>query len=92
MSELKNPFHTELGIAILLNDEKEQKAKLDLLTAIGLTTKNKETFEICERIRERICNEEVPEKRKDLVRSPETQRIYKADPRKEEPNEVDGEE
>lgn len=90
MSELKNSFHTELGIMILLNDEKNMESKLDVLTAISLATKNKETVEICERIRERICSEEVPEKRKNLVRSPKNKRIYKVNPREKESHEMDG--
>jgi hypothetical protein len=54
---LANSFHTQLAIGILLNDEKELEAKLDLLTAIGLAASSEETFEICEGFRERLCGE-----------------------------------
>jgi hypothetical protein len=59
MSELKNSFHTQLAIGILLNDENELEKKLDLLTAIGLAATNEETFKICEGFRDRLCSEEV---------------------------------
>lgn len=56
---LKNSFHTELAIGILLQDEETLDDKLSLLTEISLTSKNKETFGICEAFRERLCNEEI---------------------------------
>lgn len=56
---LKNSFHTELAIGILISDEETLDAKLSLLTEISLTSKNKETFGICEAFRERLCCEEV---------------------------------
>lgn len=59
MSELKNSWHTQLAIGILVNDEKSLDAKLGLLTEIGLATENEETFKICEEFRNRICAEEV---------------------------------
>jgi hypothetical protein len=54
--DLKNSFHTELAIGILLNDEKELETKLELLTEIGLISKNEETFRICEKFRSRLCS------------------------------------
>ena len=58
-SELKNSFHTELAIGILLNDEPDIETKCDMLTAIGLASSNEEVFKICEKFRDRICSEEV---------------------------------
>lgn len=57
MKELKNAWHTELAIGILINDEVELEAKLDLLTSIGITTSNDETFKLCEKIRESLVSE-----------------------------------
>lgn len=56
---LKNSFHTELAIGVLINDEESIDAKLSMLTEIGLASTSRETFEICERYRERLCNEEM---------------------------------
>lgn len=64
---LKNSFHTQLAIGILLNDEKELEAKLNMLTEIGLTASNKETFKICEDFRERLCRKEVAQERADYL-------------------------
>lgn len=89
MSELKNSWHTELAIGILINDEPTLENKLDLLTEIGLTASNKETFAICEKFRNKLCDEEVQKGREDLLPSPKTQRIYKVNPRKEKSHEVD---
>jgi hypothetical protein len=61
---LKNSFHTELAIGILISDEETLDAKLDLLTEISLTATNKETFAICEKFRERLCSKEIQESRK----------------------------
>lgn len=61
---LTNSWHTQLAIGILLNDEKELETKLNLLTEISLTTKNDETFKICERFRDRLCTEDKKEKSK----------------------------
>lgn len=67
MSELKNSWHTELAIGILINDEKDLETKLSLLTEIGLTSKNQETFSICEKLRERLCAEESEKERGKLL-------------------------
>lgn len=80
---LKNSFHTQLAIGILLNDEKELEAKLNMLTEIGLTASNKETFKICEDFRERLCVEKVEKKR-----SNDLPRIYKARSKRSSRNEV----
>lgn len=56
--ELINPFHTQLAIGILLQDEDALEEKLNLLTEISLATTKRETFEICEGFRERLCNQE----------------------------------
>lgn len=72
MSELKNSFHTELAIGILINDEKELEAKLNLLTEIGLTATSKETFSITEKFRARLCGQEMEDKQRESV-----SRIYK---------------
>lgn len=66
---LKNSFHTELAIGILLSDEETLDAKLNLLTELSLTCSNPETFSLCEKFRERLCNEEIQEGRKDLLPS-----------------------
>jgi hypothetical protein len=86
---LKNPFHSQLAIGILIGDEKTLEAKLDLLTAIGVGSTDKETFNLCEAFRERLCDEEIQEGREKLLRDSKTKRIYKSNPRKEEFNEVD---
>lgn len=80
---LKNSFHTQLAIGILLNDEKELESKLSLLTEIGLTASSEETFKICEEFRQRLCAEEVAQKRSD-----DLPRIYKARPKRSSGNEV----
>lgn len=86
---LKNSFHTQLAIGILLNDENGLEAKLDLLTAIEIETGNEETMRICEEFRERLCRtEEMAQGREELLSSSEADRIYKRDLRNEEPNEV----
>lgn len=91
MSELKNSFHTELAIGILLNDEPELSGKLDLLTAIGLAASNKETFGLCEKFRNRLCDSERKDQRKDALPP-----IHKQRPRRdsgnEKSNELHGEE
>lgn len=63
MSELKNKFHTELAIGILLQDEDTLEEKLNLLTELSLSTTKRETFEICEGFRERLCNEQEAKSR-----------------------------
>lgn len=87
---LKNSWHTELAIGILIHDENDLDTKLSLLTEIGLTTKNEETFSICEKFRDRLCAEENLEER-NSVPPP----IYKRAPRDgeapEECNETNGE-
>jgi hypothetical protein len=88
---LKNPFHTQLAIGILISDEKTLEAKLDLLTAIGVGSTDKETFNLCEGFRQRLCDEEVEEEREMLLRNSKTKRIYKSNPREKEFNEMDGE-
>lgn len=66
---LKNSFHTELAIGILINDEKDLEAKLNLLTEIGLTTGNKETFSITEKFRESLCSEKMDDKQREHLPS-----------------------
>lgn len=80
---LKNSFHTQLAVGILLNDEKKLEAKLNMLTEIGLTSSNKETFKICEEFRQRLCVEKVEKKRSD-----DLPRIHKTRPKRSPGNEV----
>ena len=86
---LSNSWHTKLAIGILLNDEGGLDAKLDLLTAIELETRNDETVKICEELRAHLCGlEEVAQGREELLPRQEANGIYKRDLRNEEPNEV----
>lgn len=55
---LKNSWHTEMAIGILLNDEELLEDKLDLLTSISLDSTNEETFRICEKLRDNLVNSE----------------------------------
>lgn len=83
MSELKNSWHTQLAIGILINDEKSLDAKLGLLTEIGLATENEETFKICEDFRNCLCVEKVEKSRQD-----ELPVIHKRDIERSSGNEV----
>jgi hypothetical protein len=85
---LKNSFHTQLAIGILISDEKTLESKLDLLTAISVGSTSKETFDLCEGFRERLCDEEIQEVREKLLRDSKTKRVYKSNSRQEELNEV----
>jgi hypothetical protein len=87
---LKNSWHTKMAIGVLLNDEVELDRKLDLLTEIGLTASNPETFAICEEFRHSLCYEKDEKGRNDNLSGAETQRIYKRDQGKEKLNEMDG--
>jgi hypothetical protein len=80
---LKNSFHTQLAMGILISDEKELESQLALLTEIGLTASNEETFKICEDFRERLCREQV-----ETGRSNNVPRIYKARAKRSPGNEV----
>lgn len=63
MKQLKNSFHTELAIGILLNDEELLDDKLELLTAIGLAATNEATFKLTEKFRGIVVDaEEAKEK------------------------------
>jgi len=56
----------ELAILFLIKNEDELEDKLDLLTSIGITARNPETFAICEKIRDQIVsdsNSTLPSKR-----------------------------
>ena len=81
----------ELALSVLLDNEPQDEVKLDLLTEIGLTTTNKEIFEVCEKIRDAICSgQDSQGKSDDLCGEKEPQEI--CDSRDEESNDLDGEE
>ena len=63
------------AIYLLINLEETLEDKCDLLTAIGITARNEETFESCEDIRNEIVpdNTEMEKVRGDLVRSPNSE-------------------
>ena len=63
---IKNSRHTKLAIGILINDEPDINAKLELLTCIGIQSHNKEVFGICENIREYIIQKDAIEKNKEV--------------------------
>jgi hypothetical protein len=83
---LKNSFHTELAIGILISDEVELERKLDMLTEISLCVSSKETLAICERFRERLCGEQEKTRRPDSL-----PRIYKSEINRDTGNEVSNE-
>lgn len=62
------------AIYLLINLEETLEDKCDLLTAIGITSRNEETFESCEGIRNEIVpdDKEMEEVRGKLVRSPDS--------------------
>lgn len=77
------------AIICILFYEKSLESKLDMLTAIGITSNNDEVFKVCEEIRNELCNEEGETKREDILSSKD-QVQYVVDTGNEEPNEVDG--
>lgn len=85
---LKNSWHTELAIYVLLSDI-DQEDKLDLLTNVGLSTKNKELFKLTESIRSKLCDQEMEESRTELLSGQKAERIHKRDMRKDQANEMD---
>lgn len=91
MSELKNSFHTELAIGILLQDEDTLENKLNLLTEIGLTATSNGTFAICEKLRNQLCDKEISPGREDILRDSKTHGHYYSDSGNEEVTEMDGE-
>lgn len=42
------------AIKLIIDYEKDYKAKLELLTNIGITSQNEETFKSCEKIRDEL--------------------------------------
>ena len=56
---LKNSFHTQLAVGILLQDEETLDDKLNLLTELSIRSPKEEMLKICEEFRERLCREEV---------------------------------
>jgi hypothetical protein len=46
------------SILNIINHEPDLERKLDMLTAIGITSKNDETFKTCEALREQILDSE----------------------------------
>lgn len=69
------------AIYLLINLEKTLEDKCDLLTAIGITARNEETFESCEDIRNEIVpdNTEMEKVRDDLVRSADSEGLDSGD-------------
>ena len=65
---LKNSFHTQLAIWILLQDEETLDDKLNLLTELSIRSPKEEMLKICEEFRERLCNEEIQKVGPDVLR------------------------
>ena len=79
------------AIICILFYEKVFEAKLDMLTAIGITTQNGEVFKVCEEIRNELCSDEKTQGREDLLLDKDSIQ-YVEDTGNEESNEVDGRE
>ena len=77
------------AIIRILFYEKGLEAKLDILTAIGITSESDEVFKTCEEIRNELCTEEGKTQREDILSSKD-QVQYVVDYGNEESNEVDG--
>ena len=52
----------------IINQEPNLENKLDLLTAIGISTTSEDVFRSCEQIRNEICPETIQESREELLR------------------------
>ena len=61
------------AIELIVELEKTHAKKLEMLTSIGVTSANEETFKSCEEIRDRICegNKEGENQGQDLLYSEE---------------------
>ena len=79
------------AVTCILFFENTLEAKLDMLTAIGITSNNDEVFKTCEGIRNELCIKEGTTKREDIL-SCKDQVQYIVDYGNEESNEVDGRE
>ena len=78
------------SISFLINQEPDLENKLDLLTAISITTTSEDVFRSCEHIRNEICPETIQEIREELLRGSNITGI-EDNTDKERINEVDGE-
>lgn len=87
---LKNSFHTQLAIGILLNDEPDLVSQLGLLTEISLASRNDETFKICEGFRERLCGQQKEEVRANDIHLVKTRRLTSGNSRDAKFTKMDG--
>ena len=74
----------------IINQEPNLENKLDLLTAIGISTTSEDVFRSCEQIRNEICPETIQESREELLRGSNVIGI-EDNTNEERINEVDGE-
>ena len=74
----------------IINQEPNLENKLDLLTAIGISTTSEDVFRSCEQIRNEICPETIQESREELLRGSNVIGIEDST-NEERINEVDGE-
>lgn len=81
---------TMASVFHIINQEPNLENKLDLLTAIGISTTSEDVFRSCEQIRNEICPETIQESREELLRGSNVIGI-EDNTNEERINEVDGE-